>query len=301
MLAQHLDPKPDLFFFHTQTTSLFCCDWMKRVPAVISLDATPKNLERLGLSHFNHRKESRRLFAQAARRLNRTTKSALNQRAYRSATAIVAWSHWVKDSLVDDYGIAPDKVHVIPPGVEVEDWKCPQKQAGETRLKLLFVGGDFSRKGGNVLVEAWRTELRNRCDLHVVTNAEVNPEPGLFVHRNLKANSRELRRLFSDADIFVLPTFADTFGIVLAEASASSLPIVATRVGGISDIVIDGETGLLCDPGDVSGLVKAVTTLVENPDLRIKMGAKACDRAERFFDSDTNSARLLEVFSRCIT
>ena len=255
-LAKLLDPKPDLVFFHTQTTSLFCCDLMKRVPSVISLDATPMNLERLGLSHFNHYVESHQPIARVKRYLNRVTKSALNQRAYEAAHAIVAWTSWVKDSLVNDYGISPEKVHVIPPGVDTERWGCSPRASTSLPVRILFVGGDFNRKGGPVLLEAWRKSLRDRSELHLVTNTPVKSEPGLHVYHNIRANTPELRRIFAEADVFALPTFADTFGIVFAEASASRLPIVATNVGGVADVVLDSKTGFLCNPGDVDGLCR---------------------------------------------
>src|SRR5206468_3682262 len=92
--------------------------------------------------------------------------------------------------------------------------------------RVLFVGGDFKRKGGPALLEVMRGPLAGWCELHVVTQAEVAPQPGVVVHRGLQANSPELLRLFATADIFVLPTMADCLAVVLMEATAAGLPVI---------------------------------------------------------------------------
>ena len=109
--------------------------------------------------------------------------------------------------------------------------------------------------------------------------------PGVTVHRGLTNGSVELRALFQSADAFVLPTLADCFSIAAIEAMAAGLPVITTDVGGIGDIVIDGETGFLIPPGDGRALRIALAALVADRDLRSRLGAAGRRRAVATFDA----------------
>ena len=125
-------------------------------------------------------------------------------------------------------------------------------------------------------------------------------EPGVEVHRELQPNSAKLRELYASSDIFVMPTFADCFSIVAIEALAAGLPVVVTRVGGIPDIVVDGETGHLLEPGDSATLGNRLESLIVDPARRRAMSEKARADAVRRFDALENARRLFEfVRSRC--
>jgi glycosyltransferase involved in cell wall biosynthesis len=115
------------------------------------------------------------------------------------------------------------------------------------------------------------------------------------IYDNLEPNSEALLHLYQTSDIFVLPSRAEAFGIAAVEASASGLPVIATSSGGLSDIVVDGETGFLIPVGDVNSLAQHLKILVENVDLRQKMGQAACQRAHSRFDAQKNAARLAQI------
>ena len=91
----------------------------------------------------------------------------------------------------------------------------------------------------------------------------------------------ELRRFYSEADIFVLPSRYEPFGIVFAEAMSFGLPIVATRVGGIPELVEDGENGFLVTPGDVDSLADAVDKLASNAELRGRFGRSIYEKSKK--------------------
>jgi glycosyltransferase involved in cell wall biosynthesis len=163
----------------------------------------------------------------------------------------------------------------------------------------LFVGGDLHRKGGDVLIDAIR-ELRQTpgmpdVELHLVTTATVEPEPGIVVHHGLTANTPELIEQYHRADIFCLPTLGDCLPMVLAEAAAAGLPLVSTDVGAISEIVVDGVTGVLVPTGDAAALLAALGQLLVDPDLRCRLGAAAYDLACREHDTRANAGRLVEI------
>jgi MMP alpha-(1->4)-mannosyltransferase len=105
--------------------------------------------------------------------------------------------------------------------------------------------------------------------------------------------SHEVLSLFQRADVVCLPTHVDAVPWAVVEALACGVPVVATRVGSIAEMV-GPRSGLLVAPGDIRGLREALHTIVEDPARRSAMGAAARDRAERAFDARRNTASMLE-------
>jgi glycosyltransferase involved in cell wall biosynthesis len=165
-------------------------------------------------------------------------------------------------------------------------------------MRILFVGGDFDRKGGRTLLEAFRKLPSGSAELVVVTRTPVTPEPGVTVLHGLVSNSLELVRLFQSSDVFVLASEAEAFGIAAVEAAASGLPVIGTRVGGIPDIVVHEETGFLIDPHDATQLGERLTQLLCNPELARSLGAAGRRRAIERFDARKNAQRLLTLLRR---
>src|SRR5256885_9457026 len=101
------------------------------------------------------------------------------------ATVLNPWSEWCAKSLRDEYGIRPERIHVIPPGIDLGRWKLPDRsRATNGPVRALFVGGDFRRKGGDLLLSAFRGSLRGAVELHLVTRDDVPHEEGVFVYRD---------------------------------------------------------------------------------------------------------------------
>jgi glycosyltransferase involved in cell wall biosynthesis len=277
----------DALLYHTQTISLLAGAAQRRTAVILSLDATPIGFDRIG-GAYGHRTA-----AAGAERL----KSLLHKRIFRGAAALTTWSQWAKDSLRDDYGVDPRRVTVIPPGVDLQVFSPGVRRGedGDRRLRLLFVGGDFERKGGPLLLNCMRAGLAERCELHVITGQPVPETPGVVVHRGLRPNDPRLLQLYRDADIFTLPTAGDCLAVVLAEALASGLPVVTTDVAAQPEAVRDGETGLIVSAGDAKQLGRALLRLIDDPGLRRAMGRAARLDAEARFDARANAARLLDV------
>ena len=212
------------------------------------------------------------------------------------ATVLNPWSEWCAKSLRDEYGIPSERIHVIPPGIDLGRWKVPERARGtDGPVRVLFVGGDFRRKGGDLLLSAFRNTLRGSCELHLVTRDDVPQEEGVFVYRDLTPNDPRLRDLYARADLFALPTVADCFSLASLEAMATGLPVVTTRVGGIPEIVDHGRSGFLVDPGDEQGLVLALRNLAGSVDLRARMGEEGRRIVEDRFDAARTTAKLLDL------
>jgi glycosyltransferase involved in cell wall biosynthesis len=283
----------DALVFHTQVTALFSLGLMRRVPTIVSLDATPINYDSVG-SYYGHRRAGSGL-------LDRQ-KYALNRRVFEAAAGVVTWSAWARDSLDRDYGIDPSRVRVIAPGAASAYFAIGERRLARSEMadpdrpvRLLFVGGDFDRKGGPLLLQCMRGSLADRCELHLVTHAQVTPQRNVVVHQGVRPNSPELLRLFAEADVFVLPTMAECLAVVLMEATAAGLPVITTDVAALGEAVLPGESGLLIRRGDVSALRRALEALVGDAQLRRRMGRDGHALARQKFDAGRNGRALLDL------
>ncbi|MGN6368380.1 MAG: glycosyltransferase family 4 protein [Phycisphaerae bacterium] len=291
----HREKPFDALFFHTQVTALFAAPFMRRLPTVVSLDATPLNMDSLAAAYSHKVGKSRTL---------ESLKNRLNRRVFSRAAHLVTWSDWVRQSLLHDYRIPTDHITVIPPGVDPARWEihrdpppAPSSDQPPTPLRLLFVGGEFNRKGGQLLLDAFRQSLHKNCRLDIVTRDPVDTAglPNIHVHHGISANSPEMLARFANADLFILPTRGDMLALVIIEAMAASLPVITTRVGALPEAVIDNHTGLLIPPDNLPALIAAVQKLVADPTLRHHMSTAARTRAQSLFDAAKNYPALLTL------
>ncbi|HEU4325427.1 MAG TPA: glycosyltransferase family 4 protein [Roseiflexaceae bacterium] len=270
-------------FFNTQVPAALAGSALRRRPYVVATDLTPIQYDALG-ALYRHRPDRNPLL--------RALKHRLNRALFRGAARLLPWSSWARDSLVRDYDVDPDLIEVLPPGVDLGRWQPGPKQP-DGPVRALFVGGDFARKGGALLLDALRSLPPGVLELHLVTRTPLAPAPGVVVHHGLTPNSPALVELYRSSDLFVLPTAAEAFGIAAVEACAAGLPVVASAVGGLTDIVADGETGFLIPPGDTAALAARLTLLAGDPALRQRQGRAARARAEARFDARRNADRVL--------
>jgi glycosyltransferase involved in cell wall biosynthesis len=288
-------PERGVAFFNTQVPAVLGGGATRRQPYVISTDITPIQYDRMS-----------RPYGHAADRPGplKAYKHAANRRVFGAATAVLPWSTWVRQSLIADYGVPLNRIEVIPPGVDLDRWQPAEERApadGNVPLRILFVGGDMHRKGGDILIQAYRAlrtsaaTLTPACELHLVTRSPAPMGEGMVAHHGLRPNTPELIAVFRSCDLFVLPTEAEAFGIAAVEAAAAGLPAIVTDVGGLTDVVVDGETGFLMRPGDVQTLAARLRLLVSDPGLRLRLGRAARARAEARFDARRNAARIVEI------
>ncbi len=277
----------DALFIHTSMVAILSADYIARIPTLLSLDATPLNYDELAV-WYGHK---------VGHPAIERAKLLVHRAVLRRARKVTAWSDWTKDSLVRDYGVDARDVTVIPPGTILSNFPDPNAR-GQRRpgpVRLLFVGGDFVRKGGDLLLDVFRRHLGATCELHLVTAAEVPSGDGVHVHRGVKPHSPELLRLYAEADAFVLPTRGDCLAVVLGEAMASSLPIVTTRVGAHAEAVEDGASGFVIDVDDGEALRRSLERLAADPGLCARMGQRSRRLGEARFDMNKNANQIADL------
>jgi glycosyltransferase involved in cell wall biosynthesis len=291
----------DALFLHTQSIALFALGLMHRIPTIISTDATPLNYDSVGAG-YRHKVGGNPLLERQ--------KFLWNQRTYQAASAIVTWSQWAKNSVVNDYGIPADKVTVSSPGIDLEQWAFKRPQLNDEKphhspVRLLFVGGDFIRKGGQTLVEAFQQGLHQNCVLDIVTKdvqifQALAGAERIQVHCHLSAGDPMLKELYAKADIFIFPTQSDCHSVAITEAMAAGLPIITTNVGAIHELVEHGTNGWVIPASDVESLVAAVTALVADESKRRSMAIASRCLAEERFDGRRNYSKILSLMKQVI-
>ncbi|MDN5203109.1 glycosyltransferase family 4 protein [Fulvivirgaceae bacterium BMA10] len=182
--------------------------------------------------------------------------------ALKNCSKAIYTSKWAADSAIKDYGADPAKVEIIPYGANFQVEKSQEEMqdiiGAKTfdKCRLLFVGKDWGRKGGNLAVNVVKklNEIGIPSTLSIVgCEPEIDPSIQDFVevHGYLnKAKKEDLDRmvdLYHRAHYFILPTYAECFGIAFAEASSFGLPNLALDTGGVASAVTDGKSGKLFD------------------------------------------------------
>lgn len=180
-----------------------------------------------------------------------------------------------------------DRARVIYNGVSLSDFDVlPVKRP---RPYVLGIGRLVPQKGFDVLLRAWSKSALPDFDLVIAGDGVARAElEQLAADLNVDAvflgavTRRDVPGLFRGAQAFVLPSRHEPMGIVSLEAMAAGTPVVATRVGGVPELVHDGETGVLVPPDDVQALSAALQRVLRDADLRSRLAASASAHVERF-------------------
>jgi glycosyltransferase involved in cell wall biosynthesis len=180
------------------------------------------------------------------------------------------------------------EVRVIPSGIDIPE-AVPDP---DEPPHVLFAGRLSSEKGILELVEA-----ADGLPLVVAGDGPLRERVpsalGMVPHD-------ELLRMYSRAAVVAVPSRREGFGVVCAEAMAHGRPVVASAVGGLLDLVVDGETGLLVEPGDVSGLRAALERLLGDEQLRRRLGAAGRERVREGFSWESSTAATIAAYTAAV-
>lgn len=210
----------------------------------------------------------------------------LEREIYQHAERVLVRSEHVARSLEQHYDIQPERIRCVYAGSNVPMLRSYSRSLHTASKDILYVGRDWERKGGPDLLAAYRRVRLRHPDatLTVVGEAPDLSEPGV---RALGRIDRErLDGVYNEAAVFAMPTLREPFGIVFVEAMERGLPIVATTVGALPDMVVDGVNGYLVEPGNVDALTDRLSRLLDDPEARRRMGAASRQIAETRYNWD---------------
>jgi len=223
--------------------------------------------------------------------------------ALRAMTRVVVTSGYTA-RLLSDYGVPPGRISVIEPGTDPEPLA---HGSGSARTELLCVATLTRRKGHGTLLEALATLRERRWHLTCVGSPVRDPETAAEVRDRIEAlglkkritlagelDDAALAARYDRADVFVLPTWFEGYGMALAEALARGLPVVSTLAGAVPETVPRGAC-LLVPPGDPAALAKALSLLMDEPDVKAALAAGAREARERLPTWEQACARMAQV------
>lgn len=249
----------DVVHFLTQSVAGCLLDLAFQLPAaiVLNIDSTAQaDCEEFGASFLTHAPYIR------AERL-----------MFGRADLIACYSRWAAHSAQEHYGQPPTKLRVVPNGVLVPPLPSGPRHSGLPRI--VFIGNDWKRKGGDDLLRIHQQLFAETAELHIVSSASRPSGPLKNVVWHGCVDRHVLTtELLPTMDVFVLPTRMDMAPWVVLEAAAAGLPVIATRLAAIPEMVIDGETGMLSSMGDLDAFARAIDTLLRNPEMRLRMGQR---------------------------
>ena len=260
--------------------------------------------------------------------------------AYEAASGIIAVSNGMREDILRCYpAVDPERVKVVHNGIDLEAWKHPQGQAADAaaaatlkrlgidpdRPTIVFVGRITRQKGLPHLLRACE---QLPADVQVILCAGAPDTPEIKAEvEGLVARLREKRTgvvwieemlprpeliaVLAASDVFVCPSVYEPLGIVNLEAMAVGLPVVGSATGGIPDVIVDGETGLLVpidqvqdgtgtpiDPARFEAdLAERLTTLVTDTEAAKAMGQAARRRVEEHFAWEAIAQRTMDVYN----
>ena len=207
--------------------------------------------------------------------------------------AIIANSEYTRTVVQAAYHLPFRKLFKCYKCIDLDLYKVAKHSYSSTGGLVLFVGGNMQRKGLQELIKAAPLVVKRRPDIRFCVVGRDNNMPKMLqLCRQLGVDSRfvflgwlpneEVRKLYLEASVFVMPSLSEAFGVALLEAMASGAPVVATRVGGIPEFVEHGVNGLLVEANNPEELAEALLTVLEDTNLAARLGQQGRVTAQRF-------------------
>lgn len=209
---------------------------------------------------------------------------SLERSIYQHASMIFTRSRNISDSLIRQYGISLKKIACVFAGSNLPSEHIENTDKWVAGRHILFVGQDWYRKGGPDLVRAFRAvspEFPGAVLIIVGSRPDVR-------HAQIQVFGRvpvqKMHAFYEQACVFCMPSYVEPFGVAFVEAMSFALPIIATKVGAIPDMVTPGVNGFLVEPGDVAGLEHAMRTLLASPETCRQFGAHSLKKVEERYN-----------------
>jgi glycosyltransferase involved in cell wall biosynthesis len=235
---------------------------------------------------------------------------------YRSADCVTVNASYVRQEIERKCGVAPERIHYIPNGIDLDTWDRQLQASSRVlldpdRFNVLVVGRLAPQKNHELLVEALGQidrSVRDRWTVWLVGVRDDDPrsssalreriaQQGLDQIIRMQPPVRSIAPIMGRASVLVLPSRHEGFPNVVLEAMASRLPIVATRVGDVPEMLVDGESGWIVEPGSAEGLAAAMLRVHEmSASDRERMAQAARSQVERAYSIDVIAERHIALY-----
>jgi glycosyltransferase involved in cell wall biosynthesis len=232
------------------------------------------------------------------------------QSIIRKYDRLTAASRFLKDQVESASTKAAERVSIVPFGVDLPSESKIHSNGGEP-MRLVYMKYLLPVYGPDILLKALailkEKEIVVHLDMYGIGRDEVKLKKmaadlgidGILSFKGwLETNLVAARYL--DYDIMVMPSRSESFGVAAVEALASGLPVIASRIGGIPEIIIDGETGILIDPENPEALADAIMTLAGDFKMRHRMGTAGRKYVSRKFQWDECLRQMLHIYDKLL-
>lgn len=221
-------------------------------------------------------------------------------------------SDWALESAQRHYGVRREQLFSLPfgPNIQprlIEEYYDPKIIRSQDEIRILFVSADWQRKNGELVVEICQSLIAVGAKVRLITIGDTPAHADRlgfvdnrgFLHKSDRSELLEICEAYQQAHFFVLPTKADTFGVVFSEAQAFGVPSVTYDVGGTSAAVVHGKTGILLPVGsEAAAFSKCILRYIENPDLYHELSSCCRERYRTEANWQSWSALILALAER---
>jgi glycosyltransferase involved in cell wall biosynthesis len=228
------------------------------------------------------------------------------------ADHLIAVSEYLKQE-TKKYLYNPKEIEVVPWGINSSHFYPKVRHNNQKVIKLGFAKKLHKLSGPDVALKAFKyacERFNNKLLLRIAGDGPMishlkNEAAKMGIADHIEwigwlASTKSLREFYQSIDVFLMPSRRESYGVAALEAGASGLPVVASNFGGIPEIVIHGETGLLVTSENWVEFGEAILTLAKNQELRIKMGRNARLRAENEFNWDFSLSKMVKIYNQLI-
>ena len=246
-------------------------------------------------------------------------------RIFRAVRAQTVTTDIQKEKLEQLYGFTSSNIAVIPAGVDIDTYRLlrPEERKLENGLPdryILCLSRIDSNKGHDLLLNAFDVVRRSIPEVHLVigggspkprqTELEVlstvqkiidQSDMSSRVHIAGYIPDELLAASFQQAELFVLPSIFEPFGMTALEAMACGTPVIGSKLGGIREVISSGEDGLLIDPANQGEFADAIIMLLKDQKLLESMGQRACRNVRKYFSWDAIAGRHIEFYDKYIS
>jgi len=217
--------------------------------------------------------------------------------------AVIVWSNWARKGYIDD-GVDHGKVNVIPPA-----FTTSRKKIKHDATNLLFIGRDYHRKGGDVALKVFENLEKSHNNIHLTfvgriedreTLEKVKRDENISYFDHVSSNDLH-KKIFPMSDVFILPTIAEAYGMSIIEAMSNGIPVIASNISAIPEVVQDGVSGYLVSPSSIELFTRRCAELLDNKEKRETMGKNALENVERAFSPGKIGSKLYDLYLACLS